>query len=171
MLAGALAAIGRSRGWPAGEGTQVLLSSERHSALNSPAIVAEVNDRKIEQSRYELAAAALRSDLGRPLNAEERSLVLERLVDEELLVQHAVDSGLAAQDETIRRELVMILLNTLAPSGEAGAGDEGVRALASRSADPGRAVDDGDELDSYIEMLRSGADIRIPSDRAADSDR
>lgn len=67
---------------------------------------ARVGERVITHDDWQRAVAAVEADRRTPLTAADRRRVLERLVDEELLVQHGLALGLAAHDRRLRGQLV-----------------------------------------------------------------
>ncbi len=71
-----------------------------------PDAVARVNDSLIGAAEYERAMAALAADRRSPLSRADRKYVLDRLIDEELLVQHALDLELPRHDRRVRGDLV-----------------------------------------------------------------
>jgi hypothetical protein len=95
--------------------------------------VALVGDQAIARDQWQRAVQSVESDRGRALDAAERRAVLERLVDEELLFQHALDSGLARDDPGLRKTLIAALIDATTAGGTADEAD--MRALFER--DPG----------------------------------
>ena len=81
----------------------------RDAALG-PGAAARVNGVPILDATYQRALAALASDRRSPLEARDRSHVLDRLVDEELLVQRGVELGLLEVDRRVRKELVAAVI-------------------------------------------------------------
>ena len=75
---------------------------------NQPAAV--VNGVPIPREALARAVLALENDSRNPVTAEREAAVLERLIEEELLVQHGVDLGLAETDFAARRALVQSVL-------------------------------------------------------------
>ncbi len=61
-------------------------------------VVALVNGTPVRLADYERAVVALASDRREPLEDEDRRYVLDRLVDEELLVQRGLELGFARLD-------------------------------------------------------------------------
>jgi parvulin-like peptidyl-prolyl isomerase len=59
------------------------------------------------------SAAALAGDRGEPLEATEVRRVLDRLIDEELLLQRALELGLVRDDPRARGELVSALIDAV----------------------------------------------------------
>ena len=75
--------------------------------------VARVDGVSIRTESYVRLVAALASDRRTPLTDDDRRHVLDRLVDEELLVQYAVDLGLVKTDRRVRADLVTAVLAAL----------------------------------------------------------
>lgn len=73
--------------------------------------IARVDGQLIARSEYERAIAALEADLRRPLDAGDHRRVLERLVDEQLLVEHALALDLARRDPYLRTWLARAVLD------------------------------------------------------------
>ncbi len=81
--------------------------------------VARVGERVIRRVDYERVLAGVEQDLRGPLDVAMRRRVLERMIDEELLVQRALDLGLAAVDRRIRGELTSALIDSIVSGAEA----------------------------------------------------
>jgi len=135
-----------------------LLATSGGDATLPDGAVARVNGTLIRAEEYERLLAGLEGERRTPLDAEDRRRVLDRLIEEELLVQHALALGLARSDRRVRADLVAAVLGSLADAGAAGSPDDGeVREFyeANREffAGPGRlwvrqvfvAVDGGGE--------------------------
>lgn len=103
--------------------------------------VARVNDRVITRAEWGRAVAAVASDRRTPLTAQDRRRILDRLVDEELLVQHGVASGLVREDRRLRGALVSDVMAT-ATSGVGEPDEAALRAWFEAHRDyfsmPGR---------------------------------
>jgi hypothetical protein len=86
--------------------------------------VATVNGEPIRRVDYQRALAAFASDRrdGR-LDAELRRAVLDRLIDEELLVQRGLELRLAARDPMVRRNLSAAVIALLVARAEDDAAD------------------------------------------------
>jgi hypothetical protein len=82
---------------------------------------AQVGDRTIRRVDYDRVLAGVQGDLRNPLDESIRRLVLNRMIDEELLVQRALELGLAAIDRRVRGELTSGLMDSIV--GEADAVD------------------------------------------------
>ena len=81
------------------------LRPDRSPALPSHA-VARVNEQLIPRDAWLRAVAAVAADRRAPLTEGDQRRVLERLIDEELLVQHGVALGLVENDTRLRSTLV-----------------------------------------------------------------
>lgn len=84
---------------------------------NAPAAV--VNGVPIPRDALARAVLALEADSRNPVTSEREAEVLQRLIEEELLVQHGVELGLAETDFAARRALVQSVLS-LAVAERAG---------------------------------------------------
>lgn len=89
-------------------------------------VAAIVGERVIRRVDYERMLAGVEQDLRSPIDEATRRRVLERMIDEELLVQQALALGLAAADRRVRGELVSGLVDSVvaeADRAEPSAGD------------------------------------------------
>ncbi len=111
-------------------------TAERHR-LDAEAI-ATVDGRAILRVEFERALAMLAADADEAPSETDRARVLERVIDEEILVQNAVDAGLLASDRSLREVVTGAL-------------------LASMAADADAAT----ALSNYLAELRAGADIVV----------
>jgi hypothetical protein len=75
-----------------------------------PSVAARVNGREIDRSSVDRTVAGF-DDRLRKSEASARQRVLTRMIDEELLVQHALDSGAAQTDPEVRAALVRAAIN------------------------------------------------------------
>lgn len=75
-----------------------------------PSVAARVNGREIDRSSVDRTVAGF-DDRLRKSEASARERVLTRMIDEELLVQHALDSGAAQTDPEVRAALVRAAIN------------------------------------------------------------
>jgi parvulin-like peptidyl-prolyl isomerase len=103
----ALAAVGIMR--PAGDRTDAL----------PVGAVARVGDVLIRSDDYERLLAGLESDSRSPIDAEKRRFVLDRMIDEELLVQRALELGLARVDRRVRADLTSSLIASIVSEADA----------------------------------------------------
>jgi hypothetical protein len=109
-----------------GLGAAVGLAMAAASLLSSPqsggglpdGVVARVNGVVIREDEYRRLVAALASDRRTPLTDADRRYVLDRLIEEELLVQHAVDLGLLHSDRRVRADLVSAVLGSVGAAAD-----------------------------------------------------
>jgi peptidylprolyl isomerase len=80
---------------------------------------AQVGERTIRRIDYERVLAGVEGDRRNPVDDATRRRVLTRMIDEELLVQRALELGLAAIDRRVRGELTSGLIASIV--GEADA--------------------------------------------------
>lgn len=80
---------------------------------------ARVGERVIRRVDYERMLAGVERDLRNPIDDATRRRVLERMIDEELLVQQALALDLAAADRRMRGELVSSLVDSLVAEADA----------------------------------------------------
>lgn len=80
---------------------------------------AVVGDRTIRIVDYQRVLAGVESDLRNPVDEEMRRRVLDRMIDEELLVQRALELGLAVVDRRVRGELTSGLIDSIVSETDA----------------------------------------------------
>jgi parvulin-like peptidyl-prolyl isomerase len=98
-----------------------LLASGRDPGRDlPPGAVAQVNGVPIRAEDYRRALAAVTADRREPPDPELRRHVLDRLVDEELLVQRGLALGLVRVDPRVRRELAAAVIAAAVAEGGAG---------------------------------------------------
>lgn len=109
------------------------VGAPRLERADDPAAI--INGVPIPREALARAVLALESDSRNPVTVEREAEVLERLIEEELLVQHGVELGLAETDFAARRALVQSVL-TLAVAERAGAepSDEELRTFYRENA-------------------------------------
>jgi hypothetical protein len=78
-----------------------------------PEAVARVGDRVIRRVDYERVLAGVEGDLRGPVDEAMQRRILDRMIDEELLVQRAIGLGLAAIDRRVRGELTSGLIDSI----------------------------------------------------------
>ncbi len=102
LLAGALAGLALALG-------SALLerSPERYLGRD---VAARVNDAAISADEYARAIEALAGDKRNPITDQVRADVLERLIEEELLVQRGTEIGLMDSDRTVRKSIVNAMI-------------------------------------------------------------
>lgn len=105
-----------------------LLEPQTESQGLSPDTAAQVGERLIRRVDYDRVLAGVEQDLRNPLDDSIRRRVLDRMVDEELLVQRALELGLAAIDRRVRGELTSGLMDSIV--GEADSDEASPREVA-----------------------------------------
>jgi hypothetical protein len=103
--------------------TSDLLSLEREPALPAGSI-ASVNGTAIRQEDYARALGAFASDRRSPVEDADRRHVLDRMIDEELLVQRGLDLGLAKRDRRVRADIVAAMLDAITSEAKTTEPDE-----------------------------------------------
>lgn len=73
-------------------------------------VVARVNDKCISEERYSTVLKGLASDKRAELTDQDRAYILERLIEEELLVQQSLDLGMLDSDTVVRNTLVQAMI-------------------------------------------------------------
>jgi len=111
-------------------------------ALPSDA-VARVNGELIRVDDYQRVLSALAQDRRDSLTPADRHLVLNRLIEEELLVQRGLDLGFARQDSKVRKDIVAAVIDSVvSESGDKQPTDAQVQAFYDEQRDfftgPGR---------------------------------
>lgn len=72
-----------------------------------------VGERKIRRVDYERVLAGVAGDMRSPIDEAMRRRVLDRMIDEELLVQRALEMGLAVIDRRVRGELTSGIIDSI----------------------------------------------------------
>ena len=79
----------------------------------SPEYIALVNGVGISKSKYMEQLDAVRADRRSDLNREQERQILERLIDEELLIQNALETGFAYSDKSVRSTIVSGVVSSI----------------------------------------------------------
>lgn len=116
-------AIGASVGLAAAAAS--LIEVRARDAALPTAVAASVNGHPIRIEDVERAWAALASDRRAPLTDTDRRFVLDRMIEEELLVQHALALGLPRSDRRVRSDLVSAVMGSLVASADGYEPSEG----------------------------------------------
>jgi parvulin-like peptidyl-prolyl isomerase len=99
-------------------------------------VAAIVNGTEISQESLESAVRALAADSQNPIGQAERNHVLDRLIEEELLVQRAVELELDVKDKSIRNRLAGAMIETIVAGVDQQAfSDEEVEAFFLKNRD------------------------------------
>ncbi len=102
-----------------------LLAQTREASLVPEGAVAAVNGTAVRRADYERAVDALVSDSRSAVDDADKRHVLDRLVDEELLVQRALELGLARQDRRVRGDLVAAVIESVTADADQREPDAG----------------------------------------------
>jgi hypothetical protein len=78
-----------------------------------PGAAARVGEHTIRRVDYERVLAGVAGDLRSPIDGDMKRHVLDRMIDEELLVQRALELGLAQVDRRVRGELTSSLIDSI----------------------------------------------------------
>jgi len=137
-----LLAIGAGAGVALAASGLVASSVTRGRGL-PPGAVARVNGTLLRADDYARSLDALERDRRASREPADRRLVLDRLIDEELLVQRGLELGLARQDARVRRDLTAAVIDAVVTEHEDGTpSDAELEAFYRRERDffarPGR---------------------------------
>jgi parvulin-like peptidyl-prolyl isomerase len=81
-------------------------------------VVASVNGDFIDRDGYERLVAGLDADTREPITPELRKRVLDRMIDEELLVQRGLELGLAESDRRVRADITSAMIRSVVLEAE-----------------------------------------------------
>jgi parvulin-like peptidyl-prolyl isomerase len=112
-----LLALGAAAGLAAAASSLILPPEGSDGALPDDAI-ARVNGTIIQRVDYERLVAALARDKRNPIDDAAREHVLNRMIDEELLVQRGLELGLAHYDRRVRANLTSNLIDSVVSTAE-----------------------------------------------------
>lgn len=87
-------------------------------------LAARVGDGGVSRASYTRAIEALEADKRNPLTDADRARALDRLVDEELLVQRGIELGLPANEPMVRKAIVDAMVRFATASAESRVPDE-----------------------------------------------
>jgi len=161
-LAGWLLALGALLGVVSG--IQSARSNAPATSALPPGVAALVDGRPIRAQDAARAVAMLAGDRREPLSQAERARVLERLIDEELLVGSALARGMLASERSVRDAVTLAMVESVgAESASRAATPEELRATFEAA----RAAPGGAAAPQRSERLREGLE-EIVSARARD---
>ena len=109
--------------------------------------VAQINSAVIRKDEYDRAIALFRGDKRGPITDADLNLVLEKLIEEELLLQAALRNDSPRKDMNIRQRVLQTLLTNIQTRSAAGI------------SDPSQPA--GEDLKFYLNQLRNTADIQM----------
>lgn len=85
--------------------------------LSDAGAIAKVNDHHIDRTAYVAAYQALLSDKSKAPTANDKKRVLNRLIEEELLVQRGLEIGLLDGDASVRKAVAMAVMEFVLAQG------------------------------------------------------
>ena len=126
-------------------GILVAISDPYVSVTDDTNVVAWVNDTAIGKAQYNQALALYSQEKRSTASAQDRTLVLDRLIEEELLVQKAISDGALRNNLGVRQRTLQTMLDSIQ--------SDVVAANGTNTASSDKA------LEGYIEQLRTNATI------------
>jgi parvulin-like peptidyl-prolyl isomerase len=90
-----------------------LLGTDASSAVLARGAVASVNGKPIHVEEWARLVEGIESDTREPAGSELRRRVLDRMIDEELLVQRGVELGLVESDRRVRADLAQAMIQSI----------------------------------------------------------
>ena len=126
-------------------GILVAISDPYVSVTDDTTVVAWVNDTAIGKAQYNQALALYSQEKRSTASAQDRTLVLDRLIEEELLVQKAISDGALRNNLSVRQRTLQTMLDSIQSDVVAA---NGINTASSDKA-----------LEGYIEQLRTNATI------------
>lgn len=102
-----------------------LLDKQASLALESNSI-AKVNDVSIAQSQYESLIKGIADKKTKPLEQEEYEYILEKLIDEELMVQRGQELGLLQLNSVLRNNMIQALTTSILSENASSNVDESI---------------------------------------------
>ena len=126
-------------------GILVAISDPYVSVTDDTTVVAWVNDTAIGKAQYNQALALYSQEKRSTASAQDRTLVLDRLIEEELLVQKAISDGALRNDLSVRQRTLQTMLDSIQ--------SDVVAANGTNTASSDKA------LEGYIEQLRTNATV------------
>lgn len=91
--------------------------------------VATVNGKPVGRVEYLRALTAMQAGLSRPLTRADKEKALQVLIDEEVILQHALKIGLGRSDPMARKNLVQALMRSTALMADHEADEEKLKAF------------------------------------------
>ena len=78
---------------------------------------AKIEDRFIPYERYQMQLEGLANDKRSPLTLEDKAYVLERMIEEELLIKRAIDLGMLENNPMARGTIVQQMIKNIISEG------------------------------------------------------
>ena len=159
LIAGALAGL-------LAAGFGILRQADSGNELPANA-VARVNGQIISRNNYDRALARLRTN---STSVDKSAWVLQRLVEDELLVQRGLELGMAQSDSAVRNAIIDSLIASVTAEADAASpGDEELQQYLSDNADrfsytaslsvAAWQTNDDAVAQSFVAKLRNGSNV------------
>ena len=129
-------------------------------------VAARINGHLITEADLQLALEAMARDSRNPLSADAPDYALARLIDEELLYQRAIDLDLPRNASTIRRSVVIAMIDSILARAELDPSEAQLRALFA--AEPERFSGELMLRVDWQSGPATGATLRRPSSHPPD---
>ncbi len=126
-------------------GILVAASDPYVSVTDDTTVVAWVNDTAIGKAQYNQALVLYSQEKRSTASAQDRTLVLDRLIEEELLVQKAISDGALRNNLSVRQRTLQTMLDSIQ--------SDVVAANGTNTASSDKT------FEGYIEQLRTNATI------------
>ena len=91
----------------------IMDSNKNYSSLPDN-VAAVVNDKIIPSERYQTVIQLIKNDKRDDLTDIDRKMVLERIIEEELLVQYAYQNGFLEAEDLLRKSIVRSVVDSIA---------------------------------------------------------
>ncbi len=91
----------------------IMDSNKNYSSLPDN-VAAVVNDKIIASERYQTVIQLIKNDKRDDLTDIDRKMALERIIEEELLVQYAYQNGFLEADDLLRKSIVRSVVDSIA---------------------------------------------------------
>jgi len=91
----------------------IMDSNNNYSSLPDN-VAAVVNDKIIPNERYQTVIQLIKNDKRDDLTDNDRNMALERIIEEELLVQYAYQNGFLEADDLLRKSIVRSVVDSIA---------------------------------------------------------
>ena len=91
----------------------IMDSNKNYSSLPDN-VTAVVNDKIIPSERYQTVIQLIKNDKRDDLTDIDRKMALERIIEEELLVQYAYQNGFLEADDLLRKSIVRSVVDSIA---------------------------------------------------------
>lgn len=91
----------------------IMDSNKNYSSLPDN-VAAVVNDKIIPSERYQTVIQLIKNDKRGDLTDIDRKMALERIIEEELLVQYAYQNGFLEADDLLRKSIVRSVVDSIA---------------------------------------------------------